>query len=286
MFKFLPKKNEYELEKIYNDGSTIILKKYTEPSNTKTIVCIPGTTGDTENKLIAKLIDTFQKKHYNIIFIICQGQQIIKNVSYTITKPQNISINNISDYIYAINYIKTKYNNIILMGISLGAFFMKKYLYIDDNITCAISISSIWNLPKTFDDWNNSIINKNLYDKFFVNYFKKGMQQNINRFEQYEKENSKFNIEKFMNSSTLKEVIAHLNDDNIDNAIIDIDKIKVPILHIHCKDDPVANYQNIPIEKILKNNKDRILLYNKGGHAAYMPKVGKHILNFIKNITS
>ena len=77
------------------------------------------------------------------------------------------------------NHIKKNYNIEIIIGISYGAFIMKKYLYIDNTIKCAISISSPYNLRKTFDYWNASFIRKQLYDDFFVKHYKKSLQNNI-----------------------------------------------------------------------------------------------------------
>lgn len=297
ILQFLPKKNEYEIEKIYNNGSLILLKKYIKLSNTKTIVFIPGTTGDTENKLIAIFIDFFSKCHYNIIFIIQQGQVITKDIAYSISKPHFISINDITDLTFAMNYIKTKYNNITMVGISLGSFLMLKYILTDNTIKCAVSISSLWNLRKTFDFWNTSYIKKQLYENYFINHCKKLLLNNIKIFKKYEKENTKFSIKKYMNSTSMKDILTYLNiiyygydniDKYLDDAVIDIKKLNktnVPILYFHCIDDPVCNFYDIPIKKILKNNKNIFMLYEQGGHSTYIQNIELYILNFLNIYT-
>lgn len=80
-------------------------------------------------------------------------------------------------------------------------------------------------------------------------------------------------------------VIADTNITNIDMTInyneYSLEKISVPLLVIHAKDDPMAKYENI--EKFLERVDATTAIYETGGHMIEGHDCSTDIKNFIKN---
>lgn len=81
-------------------------------------------------------------------------------------------------------------------------------------------------------------------------------------------------------------VIADTNTTNIDMTLnynkYPLEKINVPMLVIHAKDDPMAKYENI--EKLLERVNASTSIYETGGHMIEGHDCSADIKNFIKNI--
>lgn len=288
-FTYIPKNNNYEYVKLYHEGTLILLKENIKDIHLPTLVIIPGTTGDTENLFFATIVDKFIENGFNVIFILQQGQKLNKKDPIPISSAKCISFVDLSEMKYAMKYIKEKVKNkIFIMGASLGALLMKKYLYDDNDIVAGISVCSPWNLRKTLEDWDNSWLIRMLYDKDFTNHYKNVIQSNIEVFKKYEEENPKFKINDIMESKNIKEVLQfHVlynkfesMDDYLSECKAKIKKIKTPILFLHNKDDPVCHIKNMPVHKIKSPHQIHISSY--GGHVGYTKGIEDICLEWYK----
>jgi len=293
LFTYLPRNNNYEFIKIYNNGTLILLKENLIDIHLPTLVIIPGTTGDTENLLFSQIVDKFIDNSFNVIFILQQGQKLNKKDPIPIETPRCVSFVDIGDIEYAMTFIKEKYKNkIFMLGVSFGAVLMKKYLYIDNEVVCGISISSPWNLRKILMQWESSWLIKKLYDRDFTNHYKNVILKNIDIFKKYEEENPKFKIADMLEARDIQEILKfHLiyynynsMDDYLADSKVKIRNVKKPVLFIHSKDDPICSINNMPIHKIKEPHKLHITEY--GGHAGYIKDIEILCLDWCKSFLS
>jgi predicted alpha/beta-fold hydrolase len=290
-FKYLPKNNGFEF--IYLNNGEIVLKENIQNKNYPTLLIVPGTTGDTENLFFSRLVDYFYQKQFNIIFILNQGQKLNKTQSIPVVNPKFCSSKDTFHIEFALNEIKQKVNGpLFLMGVSFGALYVKNFLSKERNdIKAGMCVASPWCLKKTLKDWRQTKVIKYFYDKSFTSYYKNLLFSNYNVFLDYEKQNKKFKIEKFLDAKDIPELLeicAILDNKTYDKFLkesrVNMKKVKTPLLVIHAKDDPVCHYKNIPLDKI--DFPHQIYLSDYGGHMGWINQVDEICLDWCKKFMS
>lgn len=290
LFTYVPKNNNYVFTKLIHNGSVILVKENIKDVNLPTLVIIPGTTGDTENKFISSMVDKFIENGFNVIFILQQGQKINKVDPIPIESSRLICLSYIGDVKYAMKYIKEKVKNkIFMMGSSFGTVHMMKYLYEDEDIVAGISVCSPWNLRKTLKFWETSTFVKMTYDRIFTNHFKRVIEENKDIFYKAVEENPRINMDQILESKNIQEIINYqaqfYNYDSLEDYLYEckakVKKIKRPVLFIQSKDDPVCPIENMPIHKIKEPH--QLHIPESGGHVGWYDRIDEICLDWCKS---
>jgi predicted alpha/beta-fold hydrolase len=287
-FKYLPKNNQFVFKNL-QEGE-IILKSNIQNSSYPTLLIVPGTTGDTENLFFSKIVDFFIENHFNVIFILTQGQKLNKTESIPVVNPKFSSSKDTFHIEISVQKIKeTITGPLFLMGVSFGALYVKNYLCKDKNdIQCGMCVASPWCLEKTLNFWKKGKVIKYFYDQSFTGYYKNLIHSNWKVFEEYEKQNPNFKIEKFLEAKDIPELLNFCaildNNKSFDQFMKEssgqIENLKTPLLIIHSKDDPVCPYENIPLDKI--DHPHHIYLSDYGGHMGWINNVDQICLDWCK----
>lgn len=284
-FKYLPKNNQFVFENLL--GGEIVLKSNIQNPSYPTLLIVPGTTGDTENLFFSKLVDYFIENKYNIIFILNQGQKLNKTESIPVVNPKFSSSKDTSFIDIAVKNIQQKMEGpLFMMGVSFGGLYVKNYLSNPNEIKAGICVASPWCLKKTLKFWEQGRVIKYFYDQSFTGYYKNLLYSNYDVFQEYEKQNPNFKIDKFLEAKDIPELLKFcaILDNNksfeqfMKESKARIEHLKTPLLIVHAKDDPVCPYENIPFDKI--DSPHHIYLSEYGGHMGWIDKVDEICLDW------
>lgn len=240
----------------------------------RTIIIIHGIGGSNRKPYILRFIKKAFENNYNVIALnlrSCGGTESISKRLYNAGDSKDIL------YVIKDLSVKDKLNNFFILGISLGGNICLKLageINKNHKILGIAAISPLIDLKIAQKNIDNNSKNR-FYQKTILNSLKSIITKKSLYFPIYDstKIDNILTIRSFdkayhVDIGEFRSVDFYYNKVS---AINYIKKIKLPVLIIHSKDDPIIPVKEI--KKAIKMNKNIIGLISKyGGHAGFIGK--------------
>lgn len=253
------------------------------PPNTPIIAFVLGACGSPKESYCKELTRYVVERGWRIAIINRRG------FSEHATTSKLLHQDDFRDMHYALVKLNEVFRSapIYLMGVSAGANQTARYLGgvgEDTPVRGYVSISNPYNLCRIsftmkYNFWGN------VFSRAIVNDFKKVLDRNMKnqvfqelirvRYECCDKwvqevskrrttwEMDKYYTAKAWGMESVYDYYYHISSEHV------IENIKVPTLAISCAEDPVCLKENIPIEKLYRNENIITLITERGGHIEY-----------------
>lgn len=244
-----------------------------------------GVCGTSKNKYYQELCDHVLEKKWRMVAVNRRGFGFshLKN-------PKFIHQNETADLDYVSKKIAEIYpqSNLYMMGVSAGANNAANYLgrvQKDTPIRAYVGISNPFNIGRIsftmkHNMWGafySKLIADNIKELYRFHYDSPHFQHlietqklNLDSIEKKLKiKNSCWRVDKLLTHKlggyeSVYDYYIEISSEHV------IDHIKVPTLFISNEEDPICLKENIPIEKIYKNENTILLFMERGGHIEYM----------------
>lgn len=243
-----------------------------------------GVCGNSKDRYYQSLCNHVAAKKWRMVLVNRRGFGFthLKNATF-------IPKNETSDLDFIAKKIAEIYPqaNLYMMGVSAGANHSANYLgrvREDTPIKAFIGISSPFNIGRISFTMKHNIWGS-FYSKIIANNMKELYRfhydnphfQNIIRSHKLNLGSLEKKLDKRDTCWRVDKYITHKlgGHDTVYDYYIDIssehviDDIKVPCLFISNEEDPICLKENIPVEKIYKNENTILLFFERGGHIEY-----------------
>ena len=248
---------------------------YNPPNDNKIMFIIHGLTGGSETNYIQALVDNARKKGYRVVVMNHRG------VNQQLLTPLPYHGGFLQDFKDALNHVRETYPNapIVSIGTSFGGNQLVRYLGEAGNkseITAGVALSSPFDMESCMEAIENTV-----YENFFV---KKYLEQNfLPNYDVYTPLTNSHGIDldavlrvksirAFHEMFTVKlynhkDCAEYFATTKIEDS--HIESVKVPLLMLHARDDPIAPFKAVPVEKLEKNPNIILAETNRGGHLCW-----------------
>lgn len=267
----LPKK------KIEYTGTPLSGRYYPyEPSkDNKILLVLHGLTGGSETTYIQTLVEDASRRGYRVVVMNQRG------VNQTLTSPKTFHGGQIEDLAVGIEHIRKNYPNapIVAIGTSFGGNQLLRYLSRVENKTNILG-AVLLSPPFNIDDIVNHI-EKTVYEDFFIKkYFEQNFLPNYEVLQSL-KETHGINFEEVLKIKSLRDfhqiftvkVFEHKDVEEYFSTIrihdSHIKNIKVPMLVMHAKDDPISVHKSVPVKSLASNPNIIVAETSRGGHLCW-----------------
>jgi len=248
---------------------------YQPAADTKIMFIIHGLTGGSETHYIQSLVENARRNGYRVVVMNQRG------VNQPLLTPFPFHGGTLHDLEAGIAHVTKKYPNapIVTVGTSFGGNQLIRYLGQEGektNIVGGVMLAAPFDIDDCMDQ-----VQDTLYERFFIrNYLNKNFLPNIDMFQSL-RESHGVDLEQILKVKSMRDYHSHftvklfnhkdlgeyfetskVNDAQIDN-------VKVPLLVLHAKDDPIAVHKSIPVETLKKNPNIIYAETNRGGHLCW-----------------
>jgi len=248
---------------------------YQPPNDTKIMFIIHGLTGGSETNYIQTLVESARRVGYRVVVFNQRG------VNQPLTTPYPFHGGKLDDFEMALNHVKSKYPSapVVAVGTSFGGNQLIRYLGEKSDKT-GLTAGVLLAAPFDIDDCLTSI-EKTVYEEFFIRtYFEKNFLPNFDVLQTLS-ETHGLDMERILKVRSLrdfhsnftvklfehKDVREYVETTKVSNS--HIANVKVPLLILHAKDDPIATHRAIPIEDLQKNPNIIFAETKHGGHLCW-----------------
>lgn len=232
---------------------------YQPVNNTKILFIIHGLTGGSETNYIQTLVDAGRRHGYRVAVFNQRG------VNQPLTTPFPFHGGKLDDFKVALDYVKSKYPDapIVALGTSFGGNQLIRYLGEKMNDS-GLAAGCLLSAPFDIDDCVDGM-EKTVYEMFFIrNYFEKNFLPNFDILQSLT-ETHGLNMENILRVKGLRDFHTHFTVKLYEHKDVKeyfettkvgsshILNVKVPLLILHAKDDPIAPSSSIPVDVLQKN---------------------------------
>uniref|UniRef100_A0A224XHT1 Putative alpha/beta hydrolase n=1 Tax=Panstrongylus lignarius TaxID=156445 RepID=A0A224XHT1_9HEMI len=246
------------------------------PSNTPTIIILPGLTGASHADYVKGLV--LAARNIGIRTVVF-NQRGIGGIG--LKTPRTYCASNVEDVVEVVAHVREVCAGAPLAGtgISMGGLILGNYLAgVEDSeshLTCAMLISVPWNVFIGVESIEQPIVN------LMLNRHLASCLCNIVKNVRHIMEPGPYVIDDVLKSKTIREFDSKFTikqfgykdvDDYYAHASIHnkIHKFKVPVLCLSAADDPFQPYDGIPVEAANKLENIGIVITSRGGHIGFM----------------
>jgi len=248
---------------------------YQPAADTKIMFIIHGLTGGSETAYIQSLVENSRRNGYRVVVMNQRG------INQPLLTPFPFHGGTLHDLEAGLAHVKKKYPNapIVAVGTSFGGNQLIRYLAQEGektNIVGGVMLAAPFNIVDCVDQIQNTV-----YETFFIrNYLQNNFLPNIAMFESL-KESHGVDIDQILKVKSLRDYHSHFTVKLFDYKDVgeyfettkvsdaQINNVKVPLLVLHAKDDPIAVHKSIPIEKLKKNPNIIYAETSRGGHLCW-----------------
>jgi hypothetical protein len=287
-------KIEFKRKRVHTPDDDFLDIDLIEKNSKKVIILCHGLEGSSNSQYIQACSSLLDKENYNILAInyrSCSGEMN--------NRPTLYHSGYIDDLEWIIDTSCSQYEEIILVGYSLGGNIILKYLATSNHVSSKISLGIAISTPADLKHSSKRLLSfdNKLYQKKFLETLRPKM---IEKALQFPGIIDVKNLKKVKNTEDFDEFYTaplHGFDGAQDyykkaNSLQDLANIKTPTVMISAMDDPFLSKEAFPTE-IAKNHSYLDLIMTKyGGHVGFSNPLStyywieKKVLSLIKEITS
>ncbi|KAL4476789.1 hypothetical protein ABPG72_010626 [Tetrahymena utriculariae] len=248
------------------------------PKLNKMICIFPGLVSSINEPYIINILAKCYKHGYEVCLLndrLYTNRDNGRGVSF----PKNKPFTFVDDYKKILEIIKEQYQGYTFyaIGHSFGANTLARYLglYANENVfSAAVCVSNPWDFYLGQRYLSKSI------DQFLLNTRKKILRQYKHIFRDQRPNYTNYDYDELLLAKTCRELdnkftsklLGYRTADeyykNI-SSIHYIDQIKIPVLFIQSKDDPILSENTLPIDEIKNNRNLLMIVTNTGGHVGW-----------------
>ncbi|CAO3596510.1 unnamed protein product [Absidia cylindrospora] len=247
--------------------------------DTPTLVCMHGLTGGSHESYIRGILEVVTATPFNYQSVVINNRGCGKSELKTSQLFCGAYTEDIRVALKRIQKQLKPGTPLIAIGFSLGANILVKYLGEEGDrtpLTAAISVANPFDFVRSMDYLESGTFSKNVYSA--------GMATNLkNVFKLHEEilqTNERIDKDNVMRVTTLQEFDEAFTRrmfgyDSTHDYYFDasssrkIEHVKIPLLCLNALDDPIANYQCLPIEQVQSNPNVILALTPHGGHIGW-----------------
>lgn len=248
---------------------------YEPGKDSKVLFVIHGLTGGSETNYIQTLVDNARRAGYRVVVMNHRG------VNQPLLTPVPYHGGCLEDVKTALNHVKAKYPNapIMAVGTSFGGNQLVRYLGNAGekaHITAGVLLAAPFDLDMCTDALENTV-----YEDFFIkSYLEKCFLPHYDTFTPL-KDSHGINLEEILKVKKLRDfhslltvkVYDHKNvREYFETSLVSnsqIENVKVPLLVLHAKDDPIATHKSLPVGELKKNPNIVVAETNRGSHLCW-----------------
>jgi len=286
----------YESETLpAKDGAKLLLKwaldskknsdnhVYESSSSKPVVLILPGLTGGIDKQYISQMVEECLQRRWKCVVVVFPGCLIEEDEINLCEVPRFYSPVDISDIKVIVTHIQARFPKSRIFGIghSMGAALLVKFLASEGSncgFSACVSISNPWNFCVILDHLSKSFINRFLYNRYFLNYWKRAISLNFEVFQRVKN----LNVQHALEAKELLEldkrftrylygfedVWQYYSDCSCNEQ--ELKAISTPLLIVHALDDPVVPHNALPLS-ILRNNKHCLIALTAcGGHSGWL----------------
>jgi len=246
------------------------------------MLILPGVTGGCDKPYISHLANECQKRNWNSCILIFPGCLIKGKEINHVKSPRFFSPVDISDVSLVIDHIQNKFPKAPIIGVghSMGAAMFAKYLATlgtNSKLAACLSLSNPWNFMDIANNISEHIVNRNIYNRHFFEYWFNAYKQNAQVFKQL----SHVNWDAVEQATSLQELEDRMTRQlyrfktvadyyKAASCHYEVPNIKVPFFAVQALDDPVVPYSAIPFESLANNPNCFTVVTRTGGHSGWL----------------
>lgn len=263
---------KYKRERIETLDKDFIDIDWSKVESKKLLILLHGLEGSSNGQYIKGMARVFNENNWDICAINYRG------CSGEINKTQRLYHSGATDDVeYLINLIEKDYEEIGLVGFSLGGNMLLKYLgdgqyKLNSKIIGGAAISAPCDLKKTMESLEKKT--NFIYSKRFLRSLKiKAMQKKDFLPNEISNESIKkiHSLKDFDDKFTapihgFKDAFDYYNKCSCKQFL---KNIKIPTLILNALDDPFLTKESFPIEEVKENNNLMLITPKHGGHVGF-----------------
>jgi len=269
---------------------------YQPSDDNKIIFIIHGLTGGSETNYIQTIVEAARRKGYRAVVMNQRG------VNQPLSTPFPFHGGHLDDLEAGLAAVKKKYPRapIVAVGTSFGGNQLMRYLG-QERPKVDLLGGVVLAAPFDIDDCVNQV-QDTIYEDFFIrSYLEKNFLPNFDMF-QVLKDSHGVNLEEIIKVRSLRDYHALFTVKLFEHKDVgeyfqttkvqpsQINNVKVPLLILHAKDDPIAVHKSIPIEDLRKNPNIIFAETKRGGHLCWFTGIrpkrwyGKPTIEFLDKV--
>lgn len=244
-------------------------------NDNKIMFILHGLTGGSETSYIHTLVESARRNGYRVVVMNQRG------VNQQLATPFPFHGGNLDDLEAGLAHVRRKYPNapIVTVGTSFGGNQLMRYLGQDGdrtNIVGGILLAAPFDINDCVESIQNTV-----YEKFFIeNYLEYNFLPNMDMFHSL-KESHGVDMEQILRVKTLRDYHTHFTVKLFEHKNVGeyfsttkvteshVNNVKVPLLVLHARDDPIAVHKSIPIDSLKKNPNIIYAETSHGGHLGW-----------------
>ena len=234
----------------------------------KTLVLFHGLEGSSKRYYITRMAESAYSRGWNVVAVNWRG------CSGRLNKQKRFyHSGETKDPDTILSWVQNRFPNTVITGagFSLGASALLNYLAEKGTNT---PLSSFTAISTPFDLKSGSLLLEKGFNKIYTHYFLSSLKEKLK-----EKSTSTNGLPGFSGSTLYDfddQVTAPLHGfDNADHYYSScssgnkLEHIKIPVLLIHSKEDPICPYTDIPMNVVAENPNIELILTESGGHVGF-----------------
>lgn len=234
----------------------------------KTLVLFHGLEGSSKRYYITRLAESAHTRGWNVVAVNwrgCSGRLNRQKRFYhsgETKDPETI-----------LNWVKYRFPGTVISGagFSLGASALLNYLAEKGTDT---PLSSFTAISTPFDLKSGSMLLEKGFNKIYTQYFLSSLKRKLKEKTILIDDMPDFSGKTLYDFDDKVTAPLHGFDDaehyySLCSSGKKLDRINIPVLLIHSKEDPICPFIDIPLEVIADNPKVDIIATDRGGHVGY-----------------
>ncbi|KAI8098535.1 Alpha/Beta hydrolase protein [Halteromyces radiatus] len=251
--------------------------------DTPTLVCLHGLTGGSHESYIRGLLEVVTAAPFNYQSVVINNRGCGKSELKT---PHLFCGAYTEDIRVAMKRIRSQLKPgtpMIAIGFSLGANILVKYLGEEGDkvpLTAAISVANPFDFVNSGDLLDKTAFSRRVYSGSMAG----NLQRLVRLHETVLEKHDKYDREKVMNATTLREFDEHFTSKFFGyssasayyhdaSSYRKIENVQIPLLCLNALDDPIANGACLPIEQVKANPNVILAVTAQGGHIGWFEHI-------------
>jgi len=266
-----------------SDGGEILLDWVLGnfPENAPVVVVLHGSVGSSRSRYIRQFLKTTTQQKWRCVVMHARGCGVSE-----LKTPKTFNAGLTSDIREVLEHVHERYsktNEIYAVGFSMGANILAKYLGEDGpqaKVLGAVLLSNPWDFERVDARLHSPVPDSRLYNKLLRHEMHVYLKRHWKQIQNGEVA-KKFTLEEVLRFPYIRDYDEQITSPSLKFPTVQdyykasssrhvAEKISMPTLVLHAKDDPVCPVESVPVEVAETNENLIIALTDRGGHLAWL----------------